>query len=127
MVIWILRTFRTDPITARSLLKQLPRGMSASVKTALRWLRKWGFLLPPSTPPADSEKSVAESLPVAHAWVPPAVATGWVETKGSWMVVVARDGRGTERFLVVSAESPEDEAVQKAIIKLRHSTASPLP
>ena len=121
-VIRILQTSQKDPVSARWLKEHLPRGMSASVKTALRWLRKWGFLLQPPTPAAGSEQSVAESLPVVHAWVrPPEVADEWMETRKSWMVIVARDGKGTERFLMVTAESPEDETVQKAITKLRSS------
>jgi hypothetical protein len=119
MVIQILRTSQKDPITARWLLEHLPHNISASIKTAMRWLRKWGFLLAPTTPTADSEKSVAESPSVVHAWVRPAVATEWVESNGSWMVVVACDGRGTERFLVVPAESSEDKAVQNAITQLQ--------
>lgn len=119
LVIKILQTSQNKPVSASQLREYLPHGMRASVKTTLRWLRKWGFLLPPSsTPTAHSGKSIAVPLPVAHQWVPPEVVAEWVETTKPWMVIVARDGRGKERFRVISAKSPEDENVQKAITEL---------
>lgn len=119
LVIKILQTAQNNPVSARWLRENLPHGMSASVKTSLRWLRKWGFLLTPSsTPTAPSGKSVAVPLPVVHKWVPPKVTCEWLNTDRSWMVIVARNGRGIERFKMVAAESPEDETVQKAITML---------